>query len=91
MSLEQSSITTTDREWLPMPSGISITSHDSFTKDLLYQFDKRRSQLLSNENYISSSIGNTIHLQVSGLDFAANQSLRANVIFHDRALKHRLQ
>ncbi|CAO3612110.1 unnamed protein product [Mucor fragilis] len=63
MSLEQSSITTTDREWLPMPSGISITSHDSFTKDLLYQFDKRRSQLLSNENYISSSIGNTIHLQ----------------------------
>ncbi|EPB87870.1 hypothetical protein HMPREF1544_05277 [Mucor circinelloides 1006PhL] len=46
-----------------MPSGISITSHDSFTKDLLYQFDKRRSQLLSNEEHIASSIGNSIHQQ----------------------------
>ncbi|GAN00896.1 hypothetical protein MAM1_0003c00322 [Mucor ambiguus] len=63
MSLEQSSITTTHHEWLPMPSGISITSHDSFTKDLLYQFDKRRSQFLSNEDYSSSSIENNTHQQ----------------------------
>ncbi|KAL9545690.1 hypothetical protein MBANPS3_007026 [Mucor bainieri] len=62
MSLE-SSTATTNHEWLPMPSGISITSHDSFTKDLLYQFDKRRSQLLSHNDYISSSIENSIHQQ----------------------------
>jgi hypothetical protein len=32
-------------EWLPMPSGISLTAHNSFTDDLLDQFDKRRTQL----------------------------------------------
>jgi hypothetical protein len=37
-------------EWLPMPSGISSTPHDSFTRDLLRQFDKRRSQILLNND-----------------------------------------
>lgn len=65
MSLQKSSITTTDHEWLPMPSGISITSHNSFTTDLLYQFDKRRSHLLYNQEHVSSSsIENSIHQQV---------------------------
>ena len=27
-------------EWLPMPSGISISSHHSFSRDLLKQFDQ---------------------------------------------------
>ena len=78
MSLEKSSITTTNHEWLPMPSGISISSHDSFTKDLLYQYDKRRSQLLYNQDHISSSsIENSIHKQVKYylkfFDFFANK------------------
>lgn len=34
-----------NHEWLPMPSGISLSPHNSFTIDLLSQFDKRRSQL----------------------------------------------
>lgn len=38
------SSTTTPFEWLPMPSGISLTGH-SFTTDLLKQFDKQRSVL----------------------------------------------
>jgi hypothetical protein len=42
-------------EWLlPMPSGISLSPHNSFSKDLLQQFDKRRSQL--NFDSIPSSI-----------------------------------
>ncbi|GAA5812032.1 hypothetical protein MFLAVUS_005481 [Mucor flavus] len=36
------------KEWLPMPSGLSFTDN-SFSADLLKQFDKRRSQLNSDE------------------------------------------
>lgn len=37
---------TKNNDWfLPMPSGISLSPHSSFSKDLLKQFDKRRSQL----------------------------------------------
>lgn len=40
-----SSDAVTSHEWLPMPSGISLSPHNSFSRELLRQFDKRRSQL----------------------------------------------
>ncbi|KAI8968373.1 hypothetical protein BDF20DRAFT_177630 [Mycotypha africana] len=39
-------MTSGNQEWLPMPSGISITTHDSFTTDLLKQFDLKSAELL---------------------------------------------
>ncbi|CAO3649900.1 unnamed protein product [Mucor hiemalis] len=43
--MSSSDAATSSHEWLPMPSGISLSPHNSFSRELLRQFDKRRSQL----------------------------------------------
>ncbi|KAI7892072.1 uncharacterized protein EV154DRAFT_203340 [Mucor mucedo] len=50
MSLTSSA---TPFEWLPMPSGISLTGH-SFTDDLLKQFDNRRRSLIDDNDDVIS-------------------------------------
>lgn len=38
------------QEWLSLPSGITSTSHYSFTNDLLKQFDRKKHQILYDED-----------------------------------------
>lgn len=39
-------------EWIPLPSGISISPHQSFTEELLKHFDKKCSIIFDGEDNI---------------------------------------
>ncbi|KAI9486853.1 MAG: hypothetical protein EXX96DRAFT_550855 [Benjaminiella poitrasii] len=63
-SNNDNSNTTDHIKWLiPMPSGISTTTHDSFTQDLLQQFDKKTYQILYDNNISNSAITSVIDQQ----------------------------
>ncbi|KAI9265357.1 hypothetical protein EDC94DRAFT_604632 [Helicostylum pulchrum] len=54
------------KEWLPMPSGLSFTDN-SFSVDLIEQFDKRRSQLNSDVISIEEQQQGSIHSFASSI------------------------